>query len=84
MNQTKTIISGHPKAMPELSYEYMSTLVNTKPLEPKHLEEIMTLNPILLSGRLSLIQGMYIMFTILGILNSPPLIDRFQRILISV
>ena len=59
MNQARKIISGHPKEMPELSYEYMSTLVNTKPLELENLEKMMILNPILVNGRLSLIHGIY-------------------------
>ena len=41
--------------MPELAYEYLSTLVNTKPLNQMEMPKLMEINPITHKGRLSII-----------------------------
>jgi hypothetical protein len=57
LSQSKSIFDSQPKDMPELPFEYTSTLMNTKPLDSPEIEKIMKKNPITPQGRVAVIEG---------------------------
>lgn len=48
--------------MPELAYEYTSTLMNTIPLDANEIALIQFKNPITIKGRIAIINGTIILY----------------------
>lgn len=46
-----------PNNLPELPYNYYSVMANSKDLNPEIIKKKLELNPIKISGRISLIKG---------------------------